>query len=207
MTVKKFFGTVKKPGDRTNLENVSEVHQQNTKERHVTFVCTEDKDLETIKVGPATIQILEDGSHTENRFGAVTVTLACHTPGPIPMWHRMNDTTFYITKGRLRFFTSSSAPSACTNTPHKSESEDKPFRIVKAGDYVVVPPCAIHNFDNPFDEEAAFLNTFTPAYYIDAIRTIAKKTQKAVDEGRFPLDPEEQLEVMRRWATFPPPVI
>ncbi|POS86801.1 hypothetical protein EPUL_002007 [Erysiphe pulchra] len=206
MTAKKTFSIEKTPKDDANVGNVTEVHLQNEKERHVTFVCADDQDLEIIKVGPATIQILEDGSHTNDRFGAVSVALAPHTPGPIPMWHRMNDTTFYITKGRLRFFTSYSAPSASTNTALKIKSEERPFRIVKAGDYIVVPPCAIHNFDNPFDEEAAFLNTFTPAYYIDAIRTIAKKTQKAVDEGRFPLEPEEQLEVMRRWATFPPPV-
>ncbi|KAI6249502.1 hypothetical protein HI914_02741 [Erysiphe necator] len=192
--------------DAQDKNSTGRAHQQYTKEKPVTFVCAGDKDLEIINVGPATIQILEDGSHTDNRFGAVSVTLAPNTPGPIPMWHRMNDTTFYITKGRLRFFISSSAPSSCLNTSCISESKERPFRIVKAGDYIVVPPCAIHNFDNPFDEEAAFLNTFTPAYYIDAIRLIAKKTQKAVDEGRFPLDPEEQLEVMRRWATFPPPV-
>ncbi|RKF59125.1 putative cupin domain-containing protein [Erysiphe neolycopersici] len=206
MTAKKFYGTVKTPRDDTNTEIVTKVHQRSTEERRVTFVCTDDKNLEIIKVGPATIQILEDGSHTDDRFGAVSVTLAPNTPGPIPMWHRMNDTTFYITKGRLRFFTSSSAPSASTEISQTLKSENKPFRILKAGDYIVVPPCAIHNFDNPFQEEAAFLNTFTPAYYVDAIRTIAKKTQKAVDEGRFPLDPEEQLEIMRRWATFPPPV-
>lgn len=120
----------------------------------------------------------------------------------------MNDTTFYIIKGRLRFFTSPSAIPT-TNTNQSCTTDNIRYsnsRIVKAGDYVVVPPCAIHNFDNPFDEEAIILNTFTPAYYIDAIRAIAHKTQKAIEDGRYPLSPEEQQEVMSRWATFPPPV-
>ncbi|CAD6500431.1 BgTH12-07608 [Blumeria graminis f. sp. triticale] len=119
------------------------------------------------------------------------------------MWHRLNDSTFYILEGQLRFFTSSPGPQDNLGVGARTITS----RIVQAGDYIVVPPNAIHNFDNPFDEKVSFLNTFTPANYIDAIRVIAAKTQKAVDEGRFPLDPEEQQEVMRGWATFPPPVI
>ncbi|SZF03283.1 unnamed protein product [Blumeria hordei] len=119
------------------------------------------------------------------------------------MWHRLNDSTFYILEGQLRFFTPSPGPQDNLGVSARTVTS----RIVQAGDYIIVPPNAIHNFVNPLDKKVYFLNTFTPANYIDAIRVIAAKTQKAVDEGRFPLDPEEQQEVMRGWATFPPPMI
>jgi oxalate decarboxylase/phosphoglucose isomerase-like protein (cupin superfamily) len=61
----------------------------------------------------------------------------------------MHDETFLITKGKVRFHT------------------DKGDHDTAAGDYVVVPPKSIHSFSNPFDEPAEFLNTFTPAYYVD----------------------------------------
>ncbi|KAI1000549.1 hypothetical protein K3495_g7641 [Podosphaera aphanis] len=185
------------------------------KEAPVKFVCPGDQDLEVIKVGPATITILEDGSETENRFAAVSVTLGPQTPGPTAMWHRLNDTTFYVLKGQMRFYTSESTSSGNPSKSCSSESTGSSefasnsgttSRIVKAGDFVVVPRNGVHNFDNPFDEPVTFLNTFTPAYYVSAIRVIASKTKKAVEEGRFPLSREEQLAVMQGWATFPPPV-
>jgi mannose-6-phosphate isomerase-like protein (cupin superfamily) len=68
----------------------------------------------------------------------------------------MHDETFFITKGRIRFTT------------------DKGDVDTKAGDYVIVPTRSIHTFSNPFEEEAEFFNTFTPAYYVDYLRMLAK---------------------------------
>lgn len=65
----------------TQTKDISNIAQQ--KEKQVKFVCPEDRDLEVIKVGPAVITILEDGCHTENRFGAVKVSLGPNMPG---MW-------------------------------------------------------------------------------------------------------------------------
>ncbi|RKF55400.1 putative cupin domain-containing protein [Golovinomyces cichoracearum] len=185
------------------------IHESKSPEKPVNFVFSDGKNLEVIKVGPATIHILEDGRNTDNQFGAVSVTLGPKTPGPTAIWHRMNHTTFHITKGRLRFFTSPTAPATtngCSRSSNDQNSDIITTHVVKAGDFIVVPNCAIHQFDNPFDEEVVFLNTFSPAHYINAIRKIARETQKAVEKGRFPLRPEEQLEIMRGWATFPPPV-
>ncbi|TQS34312.1 hypothetical protein Golomagni_05309 [Golovinomyces magnicellulatus] len=191
------------------MQDPTIIHESKSPEKPVNIVFSDGKDLEVIKVGPATIHILEDGRNTDNQLAAVSVTLAPKTPGPTAIWHRMNSTTFHITRGRLRFFTSPTAPATTNGSSTSSNDQDSDIittRIVKAGDFIVVPSCAIHHFDNPFDEEAVFLNTFSPAHYIDAIRRIARETQKAVKEGRFPLRPEEQLEIMRGWATFPPPV-
>ena len=40
---------------------------------------------------------------TDNRLGAVEVTIPPHTQGPQPHWHEMHDETFLITKGTVRF--------------------------------------------------------------------------------------------------------
>jgi len=45
---------------------------------------------------------------------------------------------------------------------------------VKTGEYVVVPTGAAHTFSNPFDEPAAFVTTFTPAYYVNYFRELGK---------------------------------
>lgn len=140
-----------------------------------------DSTGETLHMGPITIRVLEDGSNTNNRIGAVSLTIAPHTTGPVQHWHRMHDETFLITKGRIRFTTG--------NVDHDT----------KTGDYVVVPPKAIHTFSNPFDEEAEFFNSFTPAYYVDYLRAMAR----LLHAGRFPLSPKEAEDLMAQFATFP----
>jgi quercetin dioxygenase-like cupin family protein len=65
---------------------------------------------ELLEMGPIKIRILEDGSNTDNRIGAVTLTIAPHTSGPAMHWHRMHDETFLITKGKFLFHTGLSPP-------------------------------------------------------------------------------------------------
>lgn len=136
-------------------------------------------------MGPTTIRILEDGTHTDNRIGSISLTIAPNTEGPPIHWHRTHDETFLVTKGRVRFF---------NETGHVD---------TKAGDYVIVPPKAIHSFANPFDEEAIFFNTFTPAFYVHHLRLMAKATTEAIKEGRN-MGKEEALGIMAQFATFPP---
>jgi oxalate decarboxylase/phosphoglucose isomerase-like protein (cupin superfamily) len=90
----------------------------------------------------------------------------------------MHDETFLITKGRIRFKT------------------DKGIVDTKAGDYVVVPTKAIHTFSNPFEEEAEFFNSFTPAYYVDYLRMLAEAMK-----GGGAMQ-EKQKEIMAQFATF-----
>jgi oxalate decarboxylase/phosphoglucose isomerase-like protein (cupin superfamily) len=108
----------------------------------------------------------------------MSLTIPGKTPGPLLHWHRMHDETFLVTKGRLRFTT------------------DKGIVDTKAGDYVVVPTKAIHTFSNPFDEEAEFFNTFTPAYYVDYLRMLAD----AMKGGQGMQ--QTQKEIMAQFATF-----
>ncbi|CCD47572.1 hypothetical protein BofuT4_P035520.1 [Botrytis cinerea T4] len=66
------------------------------------------------------------------------------------------------------------------------------------GDYVVVPTRAPHTFSNETDEEAKFVNTFTPAFYIHYFKLLAKM----MEEGKE-LTPEINLAAMAYYATIP----
>ena len=40
--------------------------------------------------GGIVLRVLEDGSHTDNRLGAVHITVPPHTPGPPQHWHQVS---------------------------------------------------------------------------------------------------------------------
>jgi hypothetical protein len=54
-----------------------------------------------------------------------------------------------------------------------------------------VPTRSPHTFSNPFDEEARFLNCFSPAHYINYFKLLATFSQ----EGK-PMDPEANRRAM-----------
>ena len=159
---------------------------------------------ETFKLGAMTIRIMEDGSHTgktpiefysfplsgrlltlcprDNRIGAAELIIPPQTNGPPPHWHEMHDETFLVTRGTVRFHT----------TGHKDAKDTD----AKTGDYVTVPVKAPHTFSNPFDEEARFFNTFTPAFYINYFKLLSD----LADGG--PLTPQINLQAMASYATI-----
>lgn len=133
---------------------------------------------ELLEVGPARIRILESGSRTDNRIGAIASMLPAGVPGPPQHRHLVQDETFLITSGILRF--------TLGNT----------YRDAKTGDYVVVPVGAPHTFINASDAPVEFLTTFTPAYYVNYFRELAALSAA----GR--LNPKENLSLMLRYATI-----
>lgn len=86
----------------------------------------------------------------DNRISTVELIIPPRTPGPPAHWHEMHDETFLVTKGTVRF--------------HVPDIPGLEGKIVdaKEGDFVVVPTRAPHTFSNETDEEARFINTFTP---------------------------------------------
>ena len=134
---------------------------------------------EIIRIGPILMRVLEDGSRTDNRIGAAEFTVPAETAGPPPHVHRMHDETFLVISGTVRFMI----------------GEDK--IDARAGDYVVAPIGAKHTFANPFAEPAVFFNSFTPAYYVNYFRDLARLVAA---EG---FSPEGVLRVMARYATEP----
>jgi hypothetical protein len=72
----------------------------------------------------------------------------------------MHDDTFLVTSGTARF-----------HLPGKVAVKVQMIDAA-SGDYVVVLVRVQHTFSNPFDEEASFFNTFTPAFYINLVLRI-----------------------------------
>lgn len=107
--------------------------------------------------------------------------------GPPAHWHEMHDETFLTTAGTVRF-----------HIPKKEGGED--IVDAKTGDYVVVPVRAPHTFSNPFDEEAKFINTYTPAFYINYFKLLASM----IGEGET-MTPEKNRLAMANFATLPIP--
>lgn len=134
---------------------------------------------EVLQVGPTQVRVLEDGSRTDDRIGAVEITAPPRTAQTPQHLHRMHDETFLVTRGTVRF--------TFAGTDHD----------LHAGDYVVVPTGASHTFSNPFDETAVFFNSFTPAYYVNYLRELAALSTKEN------LSQEVILRVMARYATEP----
>ena len=122
---------------------------------------------------------------TDNRLGTAELIIPPNTNGPPSHWHEMHDETFLVTQGTVRFHT----------TGHK-DAEDTD---ANTGDYVTVPIRAPHTFSNPFNEEARFFNTFTPAFYVNYFKLLSG----LADGG--PLTKEINMQAMASYATIPVP--
>ncbi len=134
---------------------------------------------ELLVVGQTRIRVLEDGSRTDNRIGAIASTMPAGVAGPPQHRHLMHDETFLVTSGVLRFTLGDT------------------LRDAGVGDYVVVPIGAPHTFANVSDAPVAFFSTFTPAFYVNYFRELADLSAKGAPSS------EELLTLMRRYATEP----
>ncbi|KAK3368606.1 hypothetical protein B0H63DRAFT_528967 [Podospora didyma] len=103
--------------------------------------------------------------------------------GPIFHFHEMHDEGFYVTKGKVRF-----------HVP------GRPAVDVATGEMVTVPIRLPHKFSNPFDEEAVFINTATPGFFVRYFEHL----ETMIGEGKV-LTPEVNAEALRRFATIPLP--
>jgi quercetin dioxygenase-like cupin family protein len=137
-------------------------------------------DGETIRLGPAQIRILEDGSTTGHRLGIGEITLAPHTEGPPQHRHAQHDEGFYVVSGTVHF--------TVGETTH----------VAPAGTLAMIPPGAPHTFANLGDEPAVMLNTFTPDLYVQYFRDL----RDMVGDGQE-LTPQATVHAMSRYATVP----
>ena len=117
------------------------------------------------------------------------MTVPANIPGPPAHWHEMHDEVFIVTQGTIRF-------------AWYTENASKPTKTVDAhvGDTVVVPIRAPHTFSNPGDTEAKFINTFTPAFYVNYFKLLAKY----IGDGKV-MTPEANKKAMASYATIPLP--
>jgi hypothetical protein len=100
----------------------------------------------------------------------------------------MHDEVFLTTLGTLRFHLPSATPG----------EEDKIIDS-KQGDLVTVPIRAPHTFSNPFDEEAKFLNTYTPALFINYFKML----EEIIEAGDGKMTPDKNRKAMASFATVP----
>lgn len=69
---------------------------------------------------------------------------------------------------------------------------------MKAGEFLTVPVRLPHKFSNPFDEEAVFINTATPGFFIRYFEYL----EELIGNGTE-LTPEINQEALLRFATIP----
>jgi oxalate decarboxylase/phosphoglucose isomerase-like protein (cupin superfamily) len=100
----------------------------------------------------------------------------------------MHDETFYTTVGTIRY-----------HLPSPNPGEPEKTIDAATGDFVTVPIRAPHTFSNPFDEEAKFVNTYTPAFYINYFKMLGE----LVGEGQ--MTPEKNKQAMASFATITVP--
>jgi mannose-6-phosphate isomerase-like protein (cupin superfamily) len=137
---------------------------------------------EVVRLGPATVRIMEDGGTTGHRLGLAEISLAPHSPGPPQHRHARHDEGFYVVSGTARFTIG-------------ADSYDAP-----AGTLAMIPTGAPHTFANPGDEPLVMVNTFTPDLYVQYFRDLRELTEPGRSGGQPPA-PEAVGEVMSRYAT------
>ena len=135
-------------------------------------------DGDVVRLGPATVRILEDGGTTGHRLGIGEITVAPRSPGPPQHRHAQHDEGFYVVRGTARFTVG-------------AQTFDAP-----PGSLAMIPPGAPHTFANPGDEPLVMLNTFTPDLYVQYFRDLGELSPA----GAAPA-PAATAEVMSRYAT------
>ena len=136
---------------------------------------------EVVRLGPATVRILEDGSTTGHRLGIAEITVAPHSAGPPQHRHARHDEGFYVVSGTARFTIG-------------ADSYDAP-----AGALAMIPLGAPHTFANPGDHPLVMVNTFTPDLYVQYFRDLRELAGSG--PGGAPLAPAAVGQVMSRYAT------
>ncbi|KAI5463841.1 hypothetical protein BGZ63DRAFT_352722 [Mariannaea sp. PMI_226] len=122
---------------------------------------------------------IEDGSNTQNRLSVIESLLPPKSNGPVFHFHEMHDEGFY--KGIVRF-----------------HSPGRPDIDCKAGEMLTIPIRLPHRFSNPFDEEAVFINTATPGFFIRYFEHL----EELIGSGAE-LTPEINKAALLRFATVP----
>ena len=115
------------------------------------------------------------------RLAAIESLLPPRTMGPVFHFHEMHDEGFLIKTGTVRF-----------------HSPGRPNIDAKAGDLVTIPIRLPHRFSNPFDEEAIFVNTITPGFFVRYFEHL----EELIGEGKE-LTPEVNRAALMRFATIP----
>lgn len=148
-------------------------------------------------------RVVEDGSNTQFRLSVIESLLPPRTAGPVFHFHEMHDEGFYVTvrasQRSYRKFNNANYH-FCTDQKGmvRFHSPGRPDIDVKAGEMVTIPIRLPHKFSNPFDEEAIFLNTATPGFFVRYFEHL----ERLIGEGKE-LTEKVNREALLRFATIP----
>ncbi|KAJ2995247.1 hypothetical protein NUW58_g1330 [Xylaria curta] len=134
-----------------------------------------------LRIGELTCRVMEDGTRTENRFGALEFTIPPGTTMSDLHYHGMHDETFLVMQGSIKVRAGGKTTEA------------------KAGDYIVMPAREPHAISNASDADAVVFNTFTPAHYINYFKMLANMQRHRPKEM---LNEREIEHAMARYATM-----
>lgn len=145
-------------------------------------------------------RVLEDGSQTQYRLCVIESLLPPQSQGPIFHFHECHDEGFYVTVSCISELTFSLEPHQQGSQKGKVRfhSPGRPHIDAKAGDLVTIPIRLPHKFSNPFDEEAVFINTITPGFFVRYFEYL----EELIGEGKE-LTPETNVAALKRFATIP----
>jgi mannose-6-phosphate isomerase-like protein (cupin superfamily) len=132
---------------------------------HIAITQPSSSSIETFDIGPITIRVLEDGSHTEDHATDVIYTIPPHVTSRLPLQHNHHDETFFILHGTLRIGSASRSFDETT------------------GSFVTVPKGELYSVKNLGEEYVEILATSTSDGYLEYLRSYAKGTKREGEEA------------------------
>ncbi|KIM97008.1 hypothetical protein OIDMADRAFT_58553 [Oidiodendron maius Zn] len=133
------------------------------------------------RMGQYKYRILQDGKQTQYRLGIIESLIPPQSDGPVFHFHETHDETFYVTKGKVRF-----------HSPGRGYIDAGP------GELITVPIRLPHKFSNPFDEEAVFINTATPGFFVRYFEVL----EEMIGDGAM-VTRDLNMAALKRFATVP----
>lgn len=141
---------------------------------------------------------IEDGSNTQYRLAVIESKIPPKANGPLFHFHEMHDEGFYVTVCTCTLPETTISFSFAQKGTVRFHTLGRPHVDVKAGEFLTVPVRLPHKFSNPFDEEAIFINTATPGFFIRYFEYL----EELVGQGTE-LTPEVNKAALLRFATVP----
>ena len=102
-------------------------------------------EVPTLVVGSTTAGLVATGSQTEGHYGMFRWDMTASSGGATPHFHRTFSEAFYVLDGRIALF------------------DGTAWTEAGSGDFLYVPPRAVHGFHNESGAPVSMLILFAPA--------------------------------------------
>ncbi|GAA1217872.1 cupin domain-containing protein [Kitasatospora nipponensis] len=132
-------------------------------------------EAELLGSAPATLQLLADGSDTAGALSAIRTRMGRGTAGPTPHFHRKSPEIFFVIEGGLEVLIGEQLVTA------------------RDGDFLLVPPGAVHAFRTPADTGVDLLFLMPGADRFEYFRLI-ERIQRGQASPQELLDSQERFD-------------